>query len=94
MKLHRAYAACVNANTRTPTKPKLRREFDFDAFEQISADLGYDTDTKRQQAMGMSNGVIARLRSGENKPGATFIQRMVEIGIPYDSVFPIQSVSK
>lgn len=82
-----AYSDCMNAITPQAERQVGRPEFDIDAFDLITANMGYDTDAKRQRALGMSN-VMSRIRAGEARPGEKFIENMVALGIPYDAVFP------
>jgi len=78
---------------RTTAPPEGEREFDLVAFDLITKNMGYDTDAKRQKAMGMSN-VMSRIRKGETKPGAKFIERLTRINVSYDAVFPRKRAAK
>lgn len=69
-------------------EPPVERELDLVAFDLITTNMGFDTDAKRQRALGMSNGVLSRIRQGDTRPGSKFINRLVALGIPYDAVFP------
>jgi hypothetical protein len=62
-------------------------EFDLITFDRITANMGFDTDAKRQKAMEMSNGVISRIRNGLSQPGPKFLDRLeTRLGIPRAAV--------
>jgi hypothetical protein len=71
------------------TQPDGERVFDLDTFDRVTTNLGFDTDAKRQKALGMSN-VMSRIRAGQTKPGQKFINRLPRLGITYDMVFPLR----
>lgn len=66
-------------------------QFDLELFDRITANLGYTTDAQRQRALGLSHGVMNKIRSGKTQPGRKFIARMVKLGIAYDIVFPARA---
>lgn len=60
--------------------------FDLTAFEAVTENLGFHTNASIQERMGMSNGVVSRIKSGQCQPGGKFIRRLPLLGITWEQV--------
>ncbi|WP_460541398.1 hypothetical protein [Glycomyces halotolerans] len=49
--------------------------FDWDVFDELCRERGWDRPSERANALGVHIGTVMRLEAGERRPGLTFANR-------------------
>lgn len=70
------------------TPPGGGVRLNFEEFDRLTALRGWQNDSERARAIGVSTATMSRIRTSTDRPGARFIHRTLDaLGVPYSVLF-------